>query len=108
MFGFGTGLNETRMGAYIQRICSAFYENAANKAAAPRIDHGSWSFDKREWSSTPTSDYLEPEEPCKDPISWVIMEALCPEFEVDQFGSLRLTSLSAYVSASLISIKFIK
>ena len=105
IFGFGTLLNNTRIGAYIQRLSSAFYENAINNAAAPRIDHGSWSFDTHEWSSTPTSDYLEPVEPCRDLISWVIMESLCPEFEVDQHGSLRLVSLSAYVSFNLISLK---
>ena len=89
------------MGAYIQRICSAFYDNAINKNAAPRIDHGSWSFETRKWCGTPLSDYEEPEEPCEDLLNWVILEALCPEFGLDEYGSLHIVSLSAYVSRKI-------
>lgn len=89
------------MGAYIQRLCSAYYDNAINKSAAPRIDHGCWSFETRQWTSTPISDYKEPDEPVEELLPWVILEALCPEFGLDKYGSLHIVSLSAYVSQKI-------
>ena len=91
-------MNNDRLGAYIQRLSSVFYENAINKNAAPRIDHGAWSFHTREWSSTPISAYSESSELCQDPVRWLILESLCFQFDVDQYGSLFVQSISGYVS----------
>ncbi|CBY41971.1 unnamed protein product, partial [Oikopleura dioica] len=96
VFGFGTDLCHTRFGAFVQRLSTVLYENCTNKIVGARIDHGSWSFESRKWSSTPTSRYVEPLALFSDMHHWIVLECLCAEFTVDRFGSLKVKSLSAY------------
>jgi len=105
VFGFGTDLCHTRFGAFVQRLSTALYENCTNKIVGSRIDHGSWSFESRKWSSTPTSHYVEPLALYSDMHHWIVLECLCAEFTVDRFGSLKVKSLSAYVSILKIFLK---
>ncbi|CBY36518.1 unnamed protein product [Oikopleura dioica] len=96
VFGFGTDLCHTRFGAFIQRLSTTLYENCTNKVVGARIDHGSWSFETRKWSSNPSSTYVEPLALYSNIHQWIVLECLCAEFTVDSFGSLKIKSLSGY------------
>jgi len=102
IYGFGSALNETRFGAYVQRVSDAFVEHSVNNKSeiARRANYpGVWDFKDYEPAKKPVSTYCEDvTKPIENLVPWTELGALCFKWEIDGLGFLKITSISGYVS----------
>lgn len=102
IYGFGSPLNNTRFGAYVQRVSDVYVEHSVNKKSevARKANYpGSWNFKLHEPAKNPISSYTEDvTKVIANIIPWHELGAICFEWEVDALGLLKVKSISGYVS----------